>query len=64
VPDYTTVDLTLRSSRGQEKWDFALSLRNLFDADVREPSLAPGLNIPFDLPMAPRAVYFQATHQL
>lgn len=62
VPDYTTVDLTLRSpTKGQ--WDFAASVRNLFDADVREPSLAPGL-IPDDLPMAPRSLWLQATFKL
>ncbi len=62
VPDYTTVDLTVRSpAKGQ--WDFSSSVRNLFDADVREPSLAPGL-IPNDLPMAPRSLWVQATYKL
>jgi iron complex outermembrane receptor protein len=62
VPDYTTVDLTVRSqTKGQ--WDFAASMRNLFDADVREPSLAPGL-IPDDLPMAPRSLWLQAIYKL
>ncbi|KAF0205042.1 MAG: iron complex outermembrane recepter [Gallionellaceae bacterium] len=62
VPDYTTVDLTLRSpTKGQ--WDFSSSVRNLFNADVREPSLAPGL-IPNDLPMAPRSLWVQATYKM
>jgi iron complex outermembrane receptor protein len=39
-------------------------VRNLFNADVREPSLAPGTAIPNDLPMAPRAVYLQASYTL
>lgn len=64
VPDYRTVDLTLRSNRGQGQWDFAASVRNLFDADVREPSLAPGRAIPNDLPMAPRAFYLQAIYRM
>ena len=63
VPDYTTVDVTLRSASSKKQWNFAASIRNLFDADVREPSLAPGL-IPEDLPMAPRAFYLQASHSL
>jgi iron complex outermembrane receptor protein len=31
----------------------------MFNADVREPSLAPGA-IPNDLPMAPRSLYVRA----
>jgi iron complex outermembrane receptor protein len=63
VPDYTTLDLTVRSpTKGQ--WNFAASLRNLFNATVLEPSLAPGTAIPNDLPMAPRSVWLQATYKL
>lgn len=64
VADYTTFDLILRSELGRQRWNFAATVRNLFDADVREPSLAPGANILEDLPMAPRAIYFQATYSL
>lgn len=63
VADYTTLDLTLRTNRGKAHWDFAASVRNVFDADVREPSLAPG-NIRNDLPMAPRALWIQAVYRL
>jgi iron complex outermembrane receptor protein len=63
VPDYTTVDLTLRSA-SLGSWEFAASVRNLFAADVREPSLAPGTAIPEDLPMAPRALWLQASYKL
>lgn len=63
IPDYTTMDLTLRTNRGKGRWDFAASVRNLFDADVREPSLAPGLSIPNDLPMAGRSLYLQAIYR-
>ncbi len=62
VPNYTTVDLTVRSP-AKGKWDFTASIRNLFDAEVLEPSLAPGL-IPNDLPMAPRSFYLQAVYKL
>lgn len=62
VPNYHTVDLTLRKGNGGAgRWDFAFSVRNLFDATVLEPSLAPGL-IPNDLPQAGRAWYLQARY--
>lgn len=64
VPDYTTLDLALHSNRGKNQWDFSASVRNLFNADVREPSLAPGVAIPNDLPMAPRALYLQAIYRM
>lgn len=64
VSDYTTLDLTLRTTRGKGHWDFAASVRNLFDADVREPSLAPGTAIPDDLPMAGRSFYIQGQYSL
>jgi iron complex outermembrane receptor protein len=64
VPDYTTLDLTLRTTqRGKGTWNFAASVRNLFDADAREPSLAPG-QIANDLPAAPRTLWLQVTHDL
>jgi iron complex outermembrane receptor protein len=44
----------------KNQWNFAASLRNLFNATVLEPSLAPGLALPNDLPMAPRSVSIQA----
>ncbi|TAJ79272.1 MAG: TonB-dependent receptor [Gallionellaceae bacterium] len=61
VPDYTTVDLTMRSPT-KGSWDFSTSVRNLFNADVREPT-AP-LLIPNDLPMAPRSLWLQATYKM
>jgi iron complex outermembrane receptor protein len=64
LADYTTVDLTLRSERGRQKWNFAASIRNLFDANVREPSLAPGTALPYDLPQAGRSLWLQAMYSL
>lgn len=64
MPDYLTVDLTLRTRRGTNGWEVAASVRNLFDAVVIEPSLAPGLSIPQNLPMAGRAFYLQASYAL
>lgn len=64
VADYTTLDLTVATRRGRQQWNFSASVRNLFNADAREPSLAPGLAIPHDLPMAPRALSVQAVYKL
>ncbi len=64
VADFHTVDLTLRRSRaGGEQWDFSISLRNLFNAKVLEPSPAPGA-IPNDFPMPGRSLYVQARYTL
>jgi iron complex outermembrane receptor protein len=63
VADYTTLDLTLRSNRGKQAWELAGSVRNLFNADVREPSLAPGASLPNDLPMPRRSLYLQAAYR-
>ncbi|MBI1887133.1 MAG: TonB-dependent receptor [Nitrosomonadales bacterium] len=63
IADYHTVDLTLRNQSRSDDWDFAVTVRNLFDADAREPSPAPGL-IPNDLPLAPREWRFELRYQL
>ncbi len=60
VPDYTTADLHLRHERGA--WTLSAGVNNLFKADVREPSLAPG-TIPHDLPMAPRSFAVEAAYR-
>ena len=62
--DYTTLDLTIGTRNGRRQWNFSAALRNVFNADVREPSPAPGLNLPYDLPMAPRAISLQASYKL
>ncbi len=64
IADYTTLDLTLSSGHAKPGWGFAVSVRNLFNADVREPSPAPGLALPHDLPMAPRALTLQVSYKL
>lgn len=38
--------------------------RKLFNADAREPSIAPGLGLPGDIPLARRSLYVQAAHHL
>lgn len=56
IDDYVTVDFTARYQPGEGGSEFALSVRNAFDEDVREPSLAPGY-IVNDLPLAGRSVF-------
>ena len=63
IADYHTVDLTLRNKPQNSDWDFAFKVLNLFDADAREPSPAPGL-IPNDLPLAPREWRFELHYKL
>lgn len=64
IPDYTTLDLVIRTVQRRARWSYAASLRNVFNARVLEPSPAPGTSLPFDLPMAPRSLQFQATYSL
>lgn len=60
---YTTLDLVLRNTGALEGWEFAGVVRNLFDAKCLEPSAAPPLSLPYDLPVNPRTFYLQASHQ-
>lgn len=63
IADYHTVDLTLRSNNESGDWAYSFKVLNMFGADAREPSPAPGL-IPYDLPVDPRALRVELTHQL
>lgn len=64
IPDYTTADITVRTGKSRGNWDLAVSVRNLFNADAREPSIAPGLGLPADIPLARRSLYVQASYHL
>lgn len=66
VPDYHTVDLTLRTDKNDSRWSAAISVRNLFDADAREPSpyTQPFINIPGDIPLPGRSFYVQVQYKL
>ncbi len=57
---YLSGDLALRWAPQAQPWNLALQLRNLGNADVREPSLAPG-RIVNDLPQAPRSVSLEGS---
>ncbi|PWF55334.1 TonB-dependent receptor [Massilia glaciei] len=61
LADYTTLDMSLRRLAGA--WELRATVLNLFNRDVREPSLAPG-NIRYDLPMPKRSLSFEITRRL
>ncbi len=64
IDDYVSVDLTLRRDKPGRGWEPAISLRNLFDADVREPtSGASASNLPDDLPMPGRSVWLELRYR-
>ncbi len=58
VADYTSVDLSVHANGIKKGWDFSASIRNLFDADIREPS-SIGSGVRFDLPMPGRTFWIQ-----
>lgn len=61
VPDYTTVDASLRLNAGP--WSLRATVLNLFDRDVREPTPSPG-NVPLDIPMPGRSFQVTLTRNL
>jgi outer membrane receptor protein involved in Fe transport len=68
ISDYTLVDLGVRSTKGLDKWELALGVRNLFDKDASEPSpyepgLPAGSFIPDDYPLAGRSFYAEAQYR-
>lgn len=73
IDDYTTIDVNLRYQPLMSRWELAIAARNLFDADVREPSprlfpngipVIAGLAMtPNDLPLAERNVFAEAIYR-
>lgn len=63
LPDYTTVDITVRSPISKDGWDFSASVHNLFNADVREPAKYDSKLIR-DYPMPGRTFWLQARYSL
>lgn len=59
---YRTVDATLRTNSGTKGWEFSGTVRNLFDADAREPS--PAATLPGDFPLPGRSLWLQASYAL
>ncbi|MBY0577120.1 MAG: TonB-dependent receptor [Gallionellaceae bacterium] len=63
IPDYTTVDMTLRREKFAGNWDARAMVTNLFNADAREPTFQ-STGIPSDLPLPRRAFYVQIQHKI
>lgn len=63
IPDYTTVDLTLRREKFAGNWDMRAMVTNLFDRDAKEPTLK-SVAMPSDLPLPKRAFYIQIQRSL
>lgn len=55
IDDYVNVDLSLHYQKSKSPWDFSVSVQNVFNADIREPTPGPDENgmikIPYDLPV-------------
>jgi iron complex outermembrane receptor protein len=58
IPDYTTVDLTLRREKLANGWDARAMVTNLFNSDAREPTFK-SIGMYSDLPLPGRAFYLQ-----
>ena len=63
IADYTVVNLALRRKNVMDNFDVGLIVHNALDADVREPSPAPGY-IRNDLPMPGRSVYVELRYAM
>ncbi len=63
IPDYTTVDLTLRREKFADNWDMRASVTNLFNSNAMEPTLK-SVGMFSDLPLPGRAFYIQIQHGL
>ena len=63
IPDYTTVDLSLRREKFAGSWEARAMLTNLFNSDAREPTFK-SVGMFSDLPLPGRAFYLQLQHGL
>jgi iron complex outermembrane receptor protein len=67
LDDTITVDLGLRYKARKTPWNIAIGVRNLFDEDMRSPSLGPNangvINIPDDYPEAGRSYFGEVRYQ-
>ncbi len=58
IPDYTTVDLTLRREKLAGDWDARAMVTNLFNSNAMEPTFQ-AVGMYSDLPLPGRAFYIQ-----
>lgn len=63
IPDYTTLDLSLRREKLNNDWDISASITNLFNSNAKEPSLLSS-GMTSDLPLSGRAFYIQAQYNM
>jgi iron complex outermembrane receptor protein len=63
IDDYVLVGITIRRTNIIDHLDLSVSINNLFNADAREPSLAP-LSIPGDIPLPDRNIYALLRYRL
>ena len=65
ISDNKTVDISLRRRRNGHPLTFAVSVKNLFDSDAREPSpwSNPNASIKNDLPLAGRRILGEFEYQ-
>jgi len=59
VDSYSLVNLTLRRANVARNWEFAASVRNLFDTETHEPSTA---STPSDYPMPGRSAFVEVRY--
>jgi outer membrane receptor for ferrienterochelin and colicins len=66
IKDYTTFDLSLSTQKSKAAWDWSLTVKNVFNADAREPSPygQPFVSLPNDLPLPRRTIYLMAAYRL
>ncbi|MEZ5671957.1 MAG: TonB-dependent receptor [Thiotrichaceae bacterium] len=67
IDDYTNVDLALHYRKSKSSWNVSVAVRNLFDADIREPTPGPDetgmTKIPYDLPMPGRNFFIEFNYR-
>ena len=63
IPDYTTVDLTLRREKFAGGWEARAKVTNIFNSNALEPTFISA-GIPSDLPLPGRGFYIQFQHKI
>jgi iron complex outermembrane receptor protein len=70
IDDYTLINMNLRRKNisfghGNECWEFAASIKNLFNENAYEPSSGlPIASIPNDYPLNERRIYAEIRYHL
>lgn len=59
IADYNTTDININRTTQDHTWQYGLAVKNIFDADVREPSTFNTTGILNDLPLAGRSLWLE-----